>query len=161
MDIVPLYELLGLRFGQGGLTGGINRDELDLPTGQGIVALLEELGETLQGFSLCVLGKSAPNPVMSTIRYFRDEYEAHIAEHRCPAGVCKPLIQYWINPDLCTGCTACVRACPQQVISGEKKAPHVINLMHCIKCGACYDVCRFDAILVRSGEVQPVALSSS
>ncbi len=126
----------------------------------GDIELLEELGETLQGFSLCALGKSAPNPVLSTIRYFRDEYEAHIKEHRCPAGVCKPLIQYWIDPDLCTGCTACVRTCPQQVISGEKKAPHVIDLAHCIKCGACYEACHFNAIVIRSGEAQP-ALSGS
>lgn len=126
----------------------------------GDIELLEELGETLQGFSLCALGKSAPNPVLSTIRYFRDEYEAHITEHRCPAGVCKPLIQYWIDPDLCTGCTACVRTCPQQVISGEKKAPHVIDLAHCIKCGACYEVCHFDAIVIRSGEAQLVMSGS-
>ncbi len=115
------------------------------------ITLLEELGETLQGFSLCALGKSAANPVLSTIRYFRDEYEAHIHEKRCPAGVCKPLIEYWIDPALCTGCTACVRGCPQNVITGEKKAPHVIEAAGCIKCGACYDTCRFSAIVIRSG----------
>jgi NADH:ubiquinone oxidoreductase subunit F (NADH-binding)/(2Fe-2S) ferredoxin/NAD-dependent dihydropyrimidine dehydrogenase PreA subunit len=121
------------------------------------IALLEELGETLRGFSLCELGRTAPNPVLSTLRYFRDEYQAHILEHRCPAGVCKPLIEYWIDPDLCTGCTACVRVCPQQCIAGEKKAAHVLNVQHCIKCGACYDTCRFQAIVIRSGEVQPLA----
>jgi NADH:ubiquinone oxidoreductase subunit F (NADH-binding)/(2Fe-2S) ferredoxin/Pyruvate/2-oxoacid:ferredoxin oxidoreductase delta subunit len=121
------------------------------------IALLEELGETLRGFSLCELGRTAPNPVLSTLRYFRDEYQAHILEHRCPAGVCKPLIEYWIDPDLCTGCTACVRPCPQQCIAGEKKAAHIINTQHCIKCGACYDTCRFQAIVIRSGEAQPLA----
>jgi NADH:ubiquinone oxidoreductase subunit F (NADH-binding)/(2Fe-2S) ferredoxin/NAD-dependent dihydropyrimidine dehydrogenase PreA subunit len=118
--------------------------------------LLEELSQTIKGFSLCALGQSAPNPVLSTLRYFRGEYEAHIHDKRCPAGVCKPLIEYWIDPNLCTGCEACVRVCPQQSIAGEKKAPHVVNKMQCIKCGACYDVCRFQAIVIRSGEVQPV-----
>jgi NADH:ubiquinone oxidoreductase subunit F (NADH-binding)/Pyruvate/2-oxoacid:ferredoxin oxidoreductase delta subunit len=122
----------------------------------GDIELLEELSETIQGFSLCALGRTAPNPVLSTIRYFRDEYEAHIHERRCPAGVCKSLIEYWIDPDLCTGCGACIRVCPQLSIEGEKKAPHIINKMQCIKCGACYDVCRFQAIVIRSGEVEPV-----
>jgi NADH:ubiquinone oxidoreductase subunit F (NADH-binding)/(2Fe-2S) ferredoxin/Pyruvate/2-oxoacid:ferredoxin oxidoreductase delta subunit len=122
----------------------------------GDIDLLEELSETIQGFSLCALGRTAPNPVLSTLKYFRDEYEAHIQERRCPAGVCKPLIEYWIDPNLCTGCGACTRVCPQQSIAGEKKAPHVVNKMQCIKCGACYDVCRFQAIVVRSGEVQPI-----
>jgi NADH:ubiquinone oxidoreductase subunit F (NADH-binding)/(2Fe-2S) ferredoxin/NAD-dependent dihydropyrimidine dehydrogenase PreA subunit len=123
----------------------------------GDIELLEELSETIQGFSLCALGRTAPNPVLSTIRYFRDEYEAHIFEKRCPAGVCKSLIEYWIDPNLCTGCGACTRVCPQLSIKGEKKAPHVINKMQCIKCGACYDVCRFQAIVIRSGEAQPMA----
>ncbi|MDD3826872.1 MAG: NADH-ubiquinone oxidoreductase-F iron-sulfur binding region domain-containing protein [Anaerolineae bacterium] len=118
--------------------------------------LLEELAQTIRDFSLCALGQSAPNPVLSTLKYFRDEYEAHIYEKRCPAGVCKPLIEYWIDPEVCTGCGACVRACPQETIAGEKKAAHVINVMKCIKCGACYDVCRFQAIVIRSGESQPV-----
>jgi NADH:ubiquinone oxidoreductase subunit F (NADH-binding)/(2Fe-2S) ferredoxin/NAD-dependent dihydropyrimidine dehydrogenase PreA subunit len=124
------------------------------------IPLLEELSETILGFSLCALGKTAPNPVLSTLKYFRDEYEAHIHEHRCPAGVCKPLIEYWIDPDLCTGCTACTRICPQQAIEGEKKAPHVLIRSQCIKCGACYDVCRFEAIVIRSGEAQPAAKPS-
>jgi formate hydrogenlyase subunit 6/NADH:ubiquinone oxidoreductase subunit I len=119
------------------------------------IDLLQELSETIQGFSLCALGKSAPNPVLSTLNYFRHEYEAHIYEHRCPAGVCKPLIEYWIDPELCGGCAACTRVCPQQAISGETKEPHVLSRSHCIKCGACYDVCRFEAIVIRSGEVQP------
>ncbi|MGD8624185.1 MAG: NADH-quinone oxidoreductase subunit NuoF [Anaerolineae bacterium] len=129
------------------ICGGKGRAE-DIP-------LLEELAETLQGFSLCALGRTAPNPVLSTLKYFRDEYEAHIHEHRCPAGVCKPLIEYWIDPGLCSGCGACTRVCPQQAISGEKKAPHVLTRTDCIKCGACYDVCRFEAIVIRSGEAQP------
>jgi NADH:ubiquinone oxidoreductase subunit F (NADH-binding)/(2Fe-2S) ferredoxin/NAD-dependent dihydropyrimidine dehydrogenase PreA subunit len=119
------------------------------------ISLLETLSETIHGFSLCALGQTAPNPVLSTIKYFRHEYEAHIHEQRCPAGVCKSLIEYWIEPELCTGCTACIRVCPQLCIAGEKKAPHVIDKMQCIKCGACYDVCRFQAIVVRSGEAQP------
>jgi NADH:ubiquinone oxidoreductase subunit F (NADH-binding)/NAD-dependent dihydropyrimidine dehydrogenase PreA subunit len=119
------------------------------------IALLEELSETILDFSLCALGRTAPNPVLSTLKYFRDEYEAHIHEQRCPAGVCKPLIEYWIDPNLCTGCGACTRVCPQMSIEGEKKAPHVVNKMQCIKCGACYDVCRFQAIVIRSGEAQP------
>jgi NADH-quinone oxidoreductase subunit F len=119
------------------------------------IALLEELSETILDFSLCALGRTAPNPVLSTLKYFRDEYEAHIHEQRCPAGVCKSLIEYWIDPNLCTGCGACTRVCPQLSITGEKKAPHVVNKMQCIKCGACYDVCRFQAIVIRSGEAQP------
>ena len=119
------------------------------------IPLLEELAETLEGFSLCALGRTAANPVLSTLKYFRNEYEAHIHEHRCPAGVCKPLIEYWIDPDLCAGCGACTRVCPEQSIEGENKAPHVLNKARCIKCGACYDVCRFQAIVIRSGEIQP------
>jgi NADH-quinone oxidoreductase subunit F len=124
---------------------------------QGDIELLEELSETIQGFSLCALGRTAPNPVLATLRYFRDEYEAHIVDKQCPAGVCKSLIEYWIDPDLCTGCGACTRVCPQLGIEGEKKAPHVVNKMQCIKCGACYDVCRFQAIVIRSGDTQPLA----
>jgi NADH:ubiquinone oxidoreductase subunit F (NADH-binding)/(2Fe-2S) ferredoxin/NAD-dependent dihydropyrimidine dehydrogenase PreA subunit len=127
----------------------------------GDIELLEELSETIQGFSLCALGRTAPNPVLSTLRYFRDEYEAHIHEGRCPAGVCKALIEYWIDPNLCTGCGACTRVCPQMSIDGEKKEPHVINKMGCIKCGACYDVCRFQAIVIRSGEAQPLTVDAN
>ena len=88
------------------------------------IALLEELAETLAGISpLCALGRTAPNPVLSTLKYFRDEYEAHIHEHRCPAGVCKPLIEYWIDPNLCTGLWCLHRVCPEQSIEGEKKRP--------------------------------------
>jgi len=124
------------------------------------ISLLEELAETLQGFSLCALGRTAPNPVLSTLKYFHDEYEAHILEHRCPAGVCKPLIEYWIDPDMCTGCGACIRVCPQQAIAGEKKAPHTLTRQRCIKCGACYDVCRFEAVVIRTSVVQPAAVEA-
>jgi NADH-quinone oxidoreductase subunit F len=127
----------------------------------GDIDLLEELSETIMGFSLCALGRTAPNPVLSTLKYFQKEYEAHIHEHRCPAGVCKPLIEYWIDPNLCTGCGACTRVCPQLSITGEKKAPHVVNKMQCIKCGACYDVCRFQAVVVRSGEAQPLMVEAN
>jgi NADH:ubiquinone oxidoreductase subunit F (NADH-binding)/(2Fe-2S) ferredoxin/Pyruvate/2-oxoacid:ferredoxin oxidoreductase delta subunit len=113
------------------------------------ISLLEELAEFLQGFALCALGRTAPNPVLSTLRYFRDEYEAHIFDKKCPAGVCRALIEYYIDPEACTGCGACIRPCPEGAISGEKKQPHVINLELCIKCGACRDTCRFDAVHVR------------
>ena len=114
----------------------------------GDIALLEELGELLQGFSLCALGQTAANPVLSTVRYFRDEYEAHIHERRCPAAVCKALITYTIDPEACTGCTACARQCPQEAISGERKEPHRIDQDLCIRCGVCLDTCRFDAVVV-------------
>jgi Pyruvate/2-oxoacid:ferredoxin oxidoreductase delta subunit len=110
---------------------------------------LEMLAQVVQSASLCGLGKSAPNPVLSTLRYFRDEYVAHIADHRCPAGVCKALIEYSIVEETCTGCGLCRRRCPQEAISGEKKAPHSIDLALCIKCGICHDVCKFDAVDVR------------
>ncbi|MEA2102884.1 MAG: NADH-ubiquinone oxidoreductase-F iron-sulfur binding region domain-containing protein [Thermodesulfobacteriota bacterium] len=114
----------------------------------GDIDLLEELCETLEYGALCALGTSAVNPVRSTIRYFRDEYEAHIRDKRCPAGVCKALITYRIDPDACTGCTLCAKKCPQGCISGEKKQAHVIDTTKCIKCGICREVCSFDAVRV-------------
>ncbi len=113
------------------------------------IALLEEIGDLLQGFSLCGLGQTAANPVLSTIRYFRDEYQAHIGEHRCPAHVCKALISYTIEPAECTGCTACAQQCPQAAISGEKKEPHLVDQDLCVRCGVCLDVCKFGAIVVQ------------
>jgi len=122
---------------------------IDITEGRGTkesIPLLEELSEAIILGSLCALGGTAPNPVLSTLRYFRDEYEAHINEKRCPAGVCKELITYTILEDLCTGCHRCFRECPMQAISGEVKKPHTIDKSKCIKCGICYDVCKFDAV---------------
>jgi NADH:ubiquinone oxidoreductase subunit F (NADH-binding) len=115
---------------------------------RGDIELLEELGIMMQRFSLCGLGTSAANPVLTTILYFRDEYDKHIDEHKCPAGVCKPLFHYEIDPEACTGCHVCFRKCPQDAISGEKKKLHLIDQEKCIKCGICYDACKFDAIAV-------------
>lgn len=114
----------------------------------GDIELLEELSVVIKDFSLCALGGSAPNPVLSTIRYFRDEYEAHIHDKQCPAGVCNALIQYTIDVENCNGCTACVKQCPNEAISGEKKEVHTIDQEKCIKCGACYDACKFDAVII-------------
>jgi NADH-quinone oxidoreductase subunit F len=115
---------------------------------EGDIALLESMSSAIIDGSLCALGGSAPNPVLSTIRYFRDEYEAHIRDKRCPAGVCKGLIRYSITEDTCTACGLCKKACPTEAISGAKKTPHKIDEAKCIKCGACMEVCKFDAITV-------------
>jgi NADP-reducing hydrogenase subunit HndC len=116
---------------------------------EGDIQLLEEIGQAVKAGSLCGLGQTAPNPVLTTIRYFRDEYEAHIQEKQCPAGVCKELITFYIIPDKCPGCGLCLRACPEGAISGEKKVPHVIDEKQCIRCGICREVCNFDAVVVR------------
>jgi NADH:ubiquinone oxidoreductase subunit F (NADH-binding)/(2Fe-2S) ferredoxin/NAD-dependent dihydropyrimidine dehydrogenase PreA subunit len=110
--------------------------------------LLEELGDTISQTALCGLGKTAPNPVLSTLRYFRPEYESHIKEKRCPAGVCKALITYRIDPDKCNGCGVCLRSCVHGAITGEKKEIHVIDTQLCQKCGICRSECKFDAIQV-------------
>ena len=107
---------------------------------------LEALCYFIKENALCGLGQTAPNPVLSTLRYFRDEYEAHVVEKRCPAGVCKNLINYYIDPEKCKGCTLCAKNCPVSAISGEPKKLHVIDTSKCIKCGVCYDSCRFKAI---------------
>jgi len=112
------------------------------------IELLYEIAEAVKAASLCGLGTTAPQPVLSTLRYFRDEYEAHIESKKCPAGVCKELITYHIDQGKCTGCMLCARNCSVQAISGEKKQPHSIELEKCIKCGACAEVCRFDAVIV-------------
>jgi len=116
---------------------------------EGDIELLEELGSMVQKFSLCGLGTAAPNPVLTTLLYFRDEYEKHIQDKKCPAGVCKNLFYYEIDPDACTGCQVCMKKCPQEAISGEKKEPHAIDQEKCIKCGICYDACKFDAVAIR------------
>jgi len=113
------------------------------------IDLLEELSVGVEDASLCALGSTAPYPVLSTLRYFRDEYDAHILDKRCPAGVCKALVTYSIDEEKCTGCTACARKCPAGCISGEKKALHAIDSSKCIKCGVCADTCKFEAVLVK------------
>ena len=112
----------------------------------GDIEKLIELGESIKAGALCGLGKTAPNPVLSTIKYFRDEYEAHIYDKRCPAGHCQQLLSYEIIPTKCIGCGMCMRVCPADAITGEKKQPHHINPDKCIKCGACVEKCKFDAI---------------
>ena len=112
---------------------------------EGDIEKLEELAKTIKSTALCGLGQTAPNPVLSTLHFFRDEYEAHIKEKRCPAHHCKALLQYVIT-DKCRGCTACARVCPAQAISGEVKKQHVIDPDKCLKCGACMEKCRFGAI---------------
>jgi NAD-dependent dihydropyrimidine dehydrogenase PreA subunit len=124
----------------------------DITEGRGTlekIDLLEELAETVNETSLCGLGKTAANPVLSTLRYFRKEYEAHIINKECPAGVCKALIEYSIDPEKCTGCGRCMRACIHGAIGGEKKEPHVINPELCQKCGICRSECQHEAILVK------------
>ena len=113
------------------------------------ITLLEDLAETVGETSLCALGKSAPNPVLSTLRYFRDEYEAHINQKRCPAGVCKAMIEYAIDPEKCNGCGVCRRACPHGAISGKKKQVHVIDPETCRKCGICQSECKFEAVEIK------------
>lgn len=110
--------------------------------------LLTEIGETMRKSALCALGQTSPNPIISTMRFFRDEYLAHIVDKRCPAGKCKKLVTYTIDPDKCKGCTACARRCPVEAISGSIKQPHKIDTTKCIKCGTCVKVCKFGAISV-------------
>lgn len=115
---------------------------------EGDIELLEEIGKFTNNFSLCGLGTSAANPVLSTIRYFREEYEAHIRDKKCPAGVCKKLFHYEIDPDICTGCGLCKSKCPVKAISGEKKKVHVIDQSLCIKCMECYKNCKFRSVKI-------------
>ncbi len=110
------------------------------------ISTLEELAETVRDGSLCGLGKTAPNPVLSTLRYYRDEYLAHVVDKRCPAGQCASFKSYYIQPELCKGCRLCAKNCPVEAISGELKQPHVIDQDKCVKCGACLDVCRLKAV---------------
>jgi NADH-quinone oxidoreductase subunit F len=123
----------------------------------GDIELLEELSETAKEASLCALGTSAPNPFLSTVRYFRDEYEAHIKEKRCPALSCKELISYHIDPEKCSACMICLRKCPVKAVDGGKKKIHIIDQEKCTKCATCFEVCpsRFSAVQKISGEPVP------
>ena len=116
---------------------------------QGDIELLTELCEGISSGALCGLGQTAPNPVLTTIRYFRNEYEAHINDKKCPAGECSALRSFEINPEKCKGCTLCSKKCPVGAISGNVKEAHTINNDICIKCGQCKDVCRFGAVEIK------------
>jgi NADH:ubiquinone oxidoreductase subunit F (NADH-binding)/(2Fe-2S) ferredoxin/Pyruvate/2-oxoacid:ferredoxin oxidoreductase delta subunit len=118
------------------------------------IDLLTSLGDTIKEASLCGLGKTAPNPVMTTLKYFRDEYMEHIVDKRCPAGVCKNLTSYSIDRDTCIGCSACARKCPVNAIEGELKKPHVIHSNKCIKCGTCFTVCPSGAVKIGGGLIE-------
>lgn len=123
-----------------------------ISNGEGVIEdieNIERLASSIAATSLCGLGQSAPNPVLSNLRYFRDEFEAHIHDKKCPAGVCKELITYFVDPDACTGCGVCMRNCPAEAISGEKKKAHSIDHEKCAKCGVCRQECKFDAVVAK------------
>jgi NADH-quinone oxidoreductase subunit F len=124
---------------------------------EGDIEKLKEIAEATSAASLCALGQTSANPMLTTIRYFRDEYEAHIKEKRCPALVCKKLIAYYIDPTKCNACTLCFRNCPVGAVNGEKNKIHIIDQSKCTKCGTCFDVCppKFRAVQKISGEPVP------
>jgi NADH:ubiquinone oxidoreductase subunit F (NADH-binding)/Pyruvate/2-oxoacid:ferredoxin oxidoreductase delta subunit len=129
----------------------LHRMLTDITEGKGHeedIEFFEELAFWISKASLCQLGVTAPNPILTTLRYFKDEYIAHIVDKKCPAGVCKALITYTIDPENCTGCEVCKKRCPKGAISGEKKGAHEIDQDKCIKCGICEDSCKFDAVEV-------------
>jgi NADH-quinone oxidoreductase subunit F len=115
--------------------------------GQGDVALLEHLAYQIKNNTICGLGQTAPNPVLTTLKYFPEEYEAHIRRKKCPAHSCPALLTYAIQEDACKGCTACAKACPVEAISGENKKAHVIDPALCLRCGKCFEACKFSAVL--------------
>ena len=115
---------------------------------EGDLEKLEELAYQIKDNSLCGLGQTAPNPVLTTIKYFRDEYEAHINHKKCPAKVCRPLLTYTVDQEKCTGCLVCQKNCPVKAITGERKMPHLISQELCTKCGVCFSKCKFESILL-------------
>jgi NADP-reducing hydrogenase subunit HndC len=114
---------------------------------EGDIERLLELGGKIKDTALCGLGQTAPNPVLTTIKYFREEYETHIRQKKCPAHSCTALLTYTITADNCTGCTLCARKCPVHAISGEVKKVHTLDQALCIKCGLCFEACKFEAVL--------------
>ncbi|MCX7703923.1 MAG: 4Fe-4S binding protein, partial [Planctomycetota bacterium] len=117
------------------------------------ISALEETATIVKDASLCGLGQTAPNPVLTTLKYFRSEYEAHIKDKFCPAGVCKPLFVYFIDEEKCNGCGLCAKNCPQNTVVGEKKKAHRIEQAKCIKCGICYENCRFNAVVIKPPQI--------
>ena len=121
------------------------------------IGLLEDLANVTKNAALCALGSTSASPVLSTLQYFKDEYEAHIEDKKCPALVCKDLISYYIDPEKCKACQICLKKCPVDAIEGAKKTIHVIHQTKCTKCGTCFDVCpsKFGAVIKLSGEPTP------